>query len=361
MANLPGDMKPVSGNKTPAPGEKKPARVAQPLAAQPTTASQPTSQAAAKPASAPPPRPVATNKPAAGAVKSAVVAAAPSTAARPVGAATAATVTPAATSGGVRPALPKAPPGLRPVAAQPGQAGPAGRPVAAVRSVAATQQAAAASGETAEQTDEQKRATLQEVLHATIATSPAWLTSMVVHICILLLLGLWFLPEVRKEIQNLVATSLEDTEEEEIEEIPFEETVKDIEVETTETDFSQPVETDNVTDHVEISQFDEEPAPSVSAPSRCRRPIRRAKSARSAAMVSMAAARLPARRWWPRAEVAPRANRPWHWLWPGWLSIRTPTAVGAGTTRRALARVAARSREISRGAKRGISPPRAWR
>ena len=243
MANLPGDMKPASGNKTPVPGEKKPARATQAIAAQPISAQPQAAQLtpragvpAAKPASAPPPRPVAASTP--GAVKPIAVA-------------------PTATSGVSRPALPKAPAGLRPVAAQPGQAVGAGRPVAAA-------QQAAASGETAEQTDEHKRETLQEVIHATIATSPAWLTSMVVHICILLLLGLWFLPEVRKEIQNLVATSVEDTEDEEIEEIPVEETVKDIEVETTETDFSQPVETDNVTDHVEISEFDEEPAPSVS-------------------------------------------------------------------------------------------------
>ena len=254
MANLPGDMKPVSGNKAPVPGDKKPVRAAQPLTAQPLPTqpqgAAPTPRAgvpAAKPASTPPPRPGA---------------------ASPGGAAKAAAITPAATSGVARPALPKAPSGLRPVAPQPGQPGQAAaatRPVAALRPVAGAQQpaTAAASGEGTEQLEE-KPETLKQIVHATIQTSPAWLTSMVVHICILLLLGLWFLPEVRKEIQNLVATSVEETEEEEIEEIPVEETVKDIEVETTETEFSQPVETDNVTDHVEISQFDEEPAPSVS-------------------------------------------------------------------------------------------------
>jgi hypothetical protein len=143
-----------------------------------------------------------------------------------------------------------------------GGSAPAARPVAAGRPGAAQQSGGEVQGE--EHPDGEQRATLQEVIRAAIATSPAWLTSMVVHICILLVLGLWFLPEVRKEIQNLVATSLEDTEEEEIAEIPVEEQVQDIEVETTETDFSQPVETDNVTDRVEISQFDEESAPSVS-------------------------------------------------------------------------------------------------
>ncbi|MGD9645060.1 MAG: hypothetical protein AB7U73_05065 [Pirellulales bacterium] len=138
----------------------------------------------------------------------------------------------------------------------------AARPVAAGRPVAAQQTVGEAQSE--EQQSGEESHTLEEVVHATIATSPAWLTSMVVHICILLLLGLWFLPDVRKEIQNLVATSVEETEEEEIEEIPVEEQVEDIEVETTETEFSQPVETDNITDHVEISPLDEAPAPSVS-------------------------------------------------------------------------------------------------
>jgi hypothetical protein len=229
MAQLPGDMKPVPGNKPPVPGEQKPVLVAQPIAPK-TVVTRPAVPQVAKPKAAAP------------------TAVAPGS---PAG-------VPTSRPASARPAPPKAPSGVRPVAVP--------RPVAAAQKGVNPKAAVASAGApaAAEIDEDQKRETLQEILHATIATSPAWLTSMVVHICILLLLGLWFLPEVRKEIQNLVATSVEDTDDEEIEEIPVEETVKDIEVETTETDFSQPVETDNVTDHVEISEFDEEPAPSVS-------------------------------------------------------------------------------------------------
>ena len=221
MAQAPGDKKPV-------PAENKPARVVGPL--KPSAAApQPASAATAKPAA---PAKPGTVRPASG----------------------------VRVAGGTVSALPKGTGSVRAVAAPAAVAG--GIRAVPGRPAAAQQAAGQPQGE--EHPDGEQRATLQEVVQATIKTSPAWLTSMVVHICILLLLGLWFLPEVRKEIQNLVATSLEETEEEEIEEIPVEEQVEDIEVETTETEFSQPVETDNVTDRVEISQFDEEPAPSVS-------------------------------------------------------------------------------------------------
>ncbi|MBX9788646.1 MAG: terpene cyclase/mutase family protein [Pirellulales bacterium] len=221
MAQAPGDKKPV-------PAENKPARVAQPL--KPVVAAKPVASPGARPAT-----------PATGAATPAV---------RPANGSRVASAAP--------PAAPKTPAGVRAVAA-PTTVAAGVRPVPG--HAAAAQQPGQAQGE--EHAGGHEHATLQEVVQATIKTSPAWLTSMVVHICILLLLGLWFLPEVRKEIQNLVATSLEDTEEEEIEEIPVEEQVEDIEVETTVTD-SQPVETDNVTDHFELSPNDDEPAPSVS-------------------------------------------------------------------------------------------------
>jgi hypothetical protein len=101
--------------------------------------------------------------------------------------------------------------------------------------------------------------TWRPFLHDWLRAAPAWLASMIVHIVLLLILGLMFLPQVKEEIQQLIATSTE-TKEEVIEEIQVDKPIEDVQVEEQATEFAEPVPTDNVQEQVEISPLDESAA-----------------------------------------------------------------------------------------------------
>lgn len=130
------------------------------------------------------------------------------------------------------------------------------RPVAQTRPARA---AAAASGTGEAAAAAVAPSWLGGIVHDWLRAAPAWLASMIVHIVLLLILGLMFLPQVKQEIQQLIATSTE-MKDEEIEEIQVDKPIDDVMVEEEATEFSEPIPTDNVQEKVEISPLDESPA-----------------------------------------------------------------------------------------------------
>ena len=90
--------------------------------------------------------------------------------------------------------------------------------------------------------------------------TPAWVVSAMVHAVVLILLALVTLaPEIKDQVQNLIATNQTDEETEEIEEL------NDVDIQEIEvaTEVFEQVETENVQEEVEISEFDDTAAAEI--------------------------------------------------------------------------------------------------
>lgn len=96
-----------------------------------------------------------------------------------------------------------------------------------------------------------------------LSESPSWLVSLIVHLLILLLLGLWMLPGQVKDLYNLSVLPNEKEAEEELEEIVEEIEELDVDVEQV-TDMQPIVETENVQAESMVSDVSDVEAAAVS-------------------------------------------------------------------------------------------------
>jgi hypothetical protein len=94
--------------------------------------------------------------------------------------------------------------------------------------------------------------------------SPAWLASTALHAVLLVVLGLWMLPDLQTRLREVIATTVRDDEDVAPRDILPADPFHEAQLADTAHDVSAPAFSDSIADALELSPLEEAPAPALS-------------------------------------------------------------------------------------------------
>jgi hypothetical protein len=153
----------------------------------------------------------------------------------------------------------------QPLETSPGKPVPQAAPRKPVplKAAAGPQPAANPKGQTSDpSTDEEEGRGLAGIWHDLTDQAPGWLSSTIFHAVVLVVLGVWILAPEKEPVQHEM-TLAPPTEEEKPEDIEVDEPLEEKLELDQEVEITQPVETESLEEQMDVTEFEDEPAPAL--------------------------------------------------------------------------------------------------